>query len=258
MKMSEEIRNEDIKGSTSIIEGRHAVLEAIRSGNNIERLFVLDGNHDGPVETIRRAAKKSNIQIRYVDKEYLDNLSVTGKHQGVICKSTSYEYSEIEDIFLKAEEKNEKPFIFLLDNIEDPHNLGAIIRTAEVSGAHGVIITRDRAASLSQTVERASAGAIFHIPVVKVTNMSETIKKLKNRGLWFVCADMEGEVMYKIDMRGAIGIVIGNEGSGVGTLVKKNCDFTASIPMFGKIGSLNASVAAGILAYEAVRQRNFN
>ena len=203
MKMSEEIRNEDIKGSTSIIEGRHAVLEAIRSGNNIERLFVLDGNHDGPVETIRRAAKKSNIQIRYVDKEYLDNLSVTGKHQGVICKSTSY------------------------DNIEDPHNLGAIIRTAEVSGAHGIIITRDRAASLSQTVERASAGAIFHIPVVKVTNMSETIKKLKNRGLWFVCADMEGEVMYKIDMRGAIGIVIGNEGSGVGTLVKKNCDFTA-------------------------------
>ena len=256
--MSEEIRNEDIKGSTSIIEGRHAVLEAIRSGNNIERLFVLDGNHDGPVETIRRAAKKSNIQIRYVDKEYLDNLSVTGKHQGVICKSTSYEYSEIEDIFLKAEEKNEKPFIFLLDNIEDPHNLGAIIRTAEVSGAHGVIITRDRAASLSQTVERASAGAIFHIPVVKVTNMSETIKKLKNRGLWFVCADMEGEVMYKIDMRGAIGIIIGNEGSGVGTLVKKNCDFTASIPMLGKIGSLNASVAAGILAYEAVRQRNFN
>ena len=256
--MSEEIRNEDIKGSTSIIEGRHAVLEAIRSGNNIERLFVLDGNHDGPVETIRRAAKKSNIQIRYVDKEYLDNLSVTGKHQGVICKSTSYEYSEIEDIFLKAEEKNEKPFIFLLDNIEDPHNLGAIIRTAEVSGAHGVIITRDRAASLSQTVERASAGAIFHIPVVKVTNMSETIKKLKNRGLWFVCADMEGEVMYKIDMRGAIGIIIGNEGSGVGTLVKKNCDFTALIPMFGKIGSLNASVAAGILAYEAVRQRNFN
>ena len=253
--MSEEIRNEDIKGSTSIIEGRHAVLEAIRSGNNIERLFVLDGNHDGPVETIRRAAKKSNIQIRYVDKEYLDNLSVTGKHQGVICKSTSYEYSEIEDIFLKAEEKNEKPFIFLLDNIEDPHNLGAIIRTANQAGAHGVIIPKRHAVGLTATVARTSAGAINYTPVAKVTNISRTIEELKEKGIWFACADMSGELMYNCNLTGAIGLVIGSEGSGVSRLVKEKCDFVVKIPMFGQIDYLNASVAAGVLSYEIVRQR---
>lgn len=237
------------------IEGRNAVIEAFRSGKPIDRLFVLDGCQDGPVKTILREARKGDTIINFVKKERLDQISSTGKHQGVIAYAAAYEYSDIEDMFALAEEKGEAPFLILLDNIEDPHNLGAIIRTANQAGAHGVIIPKRHAVGLTATVARTSAGALNYTPVAKVTNMANTIEQLKERGLWFVCADMDGEVMYKLDLKGPIGVVIGNEGDGVGRLVKEKCDFIAQIPMKGDIDSLNASVAMGILSYEIVRQR---
>lgn len=237
------------------IEGRNAVIEAFRAGKTIDKLFVQDGCHDGPINSIIREAKKYDTIINYVAKERLDQLSSTGKHQGVVAMAAAYEYSEIEDIFNLAEKKGESPFIFILDNIEDPHNLGAIIRTANLAGAHGVIIPKRRAAGLTATVARTSAGALNYTPVVKVTNIASTIQSLKERGLWFVCADMDGQVMYNLDLKGPIGLVIGNEGEGVSRLVREKCDFVASIPMKGDIDSLNASVAAGVLAYEIVRQR---
>ena len=239
-----------------IIEGRNAVLEAFRSGKTIDRLFVLDGCKDGPVQTIMREAKKhKDTVVSFVKKERLDQLSETGKHQGVIAYAASYEYAEVDDILAKAAAKNEDPFVIILDGIEDPHNLGAIIRTANLAGAHGVIIPKHRAVGLTATVAKASAGAINYTPVAKVTNIVKTIEELKEKGLWFACADMGGTEMYKLNLKGPIGIVIGNEGSGVSRLVKENCDMIASIPMKGDIDSLNASVAAGILAFEVVRQR---
>lgn len=237
------------------IEGRNAVLEAFRSGKTIDKLFVLAGCHDGPVNTITREARKQDTIINYVSKERLEQLSKTGSHQGVIAYAAAYEYAQVSDILEIAREKNEPPFIFILDNIEDPHNLGAIIRTANLAGAHGVIIPKRRAAGLTATVAKTSAGALNYTPVAKVTNISNTIEELKNEGMWFVCADMEGEIMYNLNLKGAIGLVIGNEGSGVSRLVKEKCDYTASIPMKGDIDSLNASVAAGVMAYEIVRQR---
>jgi 23S rRNA (guanosine2251-2'-O)-methyltransferase len=237
------------------IEGRNAVIEAFRAGKTIDKVFILDGCHDGPINTIVREAKKHNSIINYVSKDRLDHMSSTGKHQGVIAFAAAYEYAEVDDILKIAEEKGESPFIFILDNIEDPHNLGAIIRTANLAGAHGVIISKRRAVGLTATVARTSAGAINYTPVAKVTNISNTIEELKEKGLWFVCADMGGEVMYNLNLKGPIGLVIGNEGEGVSRLVKEKCDFVASIPMKGNIDSLNASVAAGVLAYEIVRQR---
>lgn len=237
------------------IEGRNAVIEAFRSGKTIDKLFVLDGCKDGPVMTILREAKKTDTIIKYVDKERLDHMSKTGHHQGVIANAAAYEYAEVEDILNAAKEKGEPPFIFILDGIEDPHNLGAIIRTANLCGAHGVIIPKHRAVGLTATVAKTSAGALNYTPVAKVTNIGNTIEDLKKEGLWFVCADMGGETMYKLNLKGPIGLVIGNEGEGVSRLVKEKCDFTASIPMKGNIDSLNASVAAGVLAYEIVRQR---
>ena len=237
------------------IEGRNAVLEAFRSGKTIDKLFVLDGCHDGPVNTITREARKCDTIINYVSKERLDAMSKTGKHQGVMAYAAAYTYAEVGDILDAAKEKNEPPFIFILDGIEDPHNLGAIIRTANLAGAHGVIIPKRHAVGLTATVARTSAGALNYTPVAKVTNISATIEELKKEGLWFVCADMGGETMYNLDLKGAIGLVIGNEGDGVSRLVKEKCDFIASIPMKGDIDSLNASVAAGVLAYEIVRQR---
>ncbi|MBR4670503.1 MAG: 23S rRNA (guanosine(2251)-2'-O)-methyltransferase RlmB [Butyrivibrio sp.] len=239
-----------------IIEGRNAVLEAFRSGKTIDRLFILDGCKDGPVQTILREAKKhKDTLINFVKKERLDQLSETGKHQGVIAYAASYEYAEVEEIFERAAAKNEDPFIIILDNIEDPHNLGAIIRTANLAGAHGVIIPKHRAVGLTATVAKASAGAINYTPVAKVTNIVKTIEELKDRGMWFVCADMGGTRMYDLNLKGSIGLVIGNEGSGVSRLVKEKCDMVASIPMKGDIDSLNASVACGVLAFEIVRQR---
>lgn len=237
------------------IEGRNAVLEAFRSGKTIDRLFVLKGCQDGPVRTIIREAKKHDTILSYVERERLDQLSETKKHQGVIAYAAAYEYAQVEDMLKVAEEKDEAPFLILLDNIEDPHNLGAIIRTANVAGAHGVIIPKRRAVGLTATVAKASAGALNYTPVAKVTNLTQTIKELKERGIWFVCADMDGAPMYELDLKGPIGLVIGSEGEGVGKLVKENCDFNAAIPMAGNIDSLNASVAAGVLAYEIVRQR---
>ena len=237
------------------IEGRNAVLEAFRSGKTIDRLFVLDGCQDGPVRTIVREAKKHDTIVNFVPKERLDSMSETGHHQGVMAYAAAYEYAEVEDILKIAEEKGEPPFLFLLDGIEDPHNLGAIIRTANLAGAHGVIIPKRRAVGLTATVARTSAGALNYTPVSKVTNMAATIEDLKKRGIWFVCADMGGESMYRLNLTGPIGLVIGNEGEGVSRLVKEKCDMIASIPMKGDIDSLNASVATGVLAYEIVRQR---
>jgi 23S rRNA (guanosine2251-2'-O)-methyltransferase len=239
-----------------IIEGRNAVLEAFRSGKTIDRLFILDGCKDGPVQTILREAKKSkDVVISFVKKERLDQLSETGKHQGVIAYAASYDYVEVDDILDRAKQKGEDPFVIVLDNIDDPHNLGAIIRTANLAGAHGVIIPKHRAVGLTATVAKASAGAINYTPVAKVTNIANTIEELKEKGLWFACADMGGTTMYKLNLKGPIGLVIGNEGSGVGRLVKEKCDMVASIPMKGDIDSLNASVACGVLAFEVVRQR---
>ena len=237
------------------IEGRNAVIEAFRSGKTIDKVFILDGCQDGPIQTVKREAKKHDCIVQLVKKERLDQLSETGHHQGVIAYAAAYNYAEVEDILALAREKNEPPFIFLLDNIEDPHNLGAIIRTANLCGAHGVIIPKRRAAGLTATVARTSAGALNYTPVAKVTNMAAAIEELKKEGLWFVCADMGGEVMYNLNLKGAIGLVIGNEGEGVSRLVREKCDYIASIPMKGDIDSLNASVAAGVLAYEIVRQR---
>ena len=237
------------------IEGRNAVLEAFRSGKCVDKLFILDGCQDGPVRTIAREARKTDTIINYVSKERLDQLSETRAHQGVIAQAAAYEYSTVDEILARAEEKGEPPFLIFLDNVEDPHNLGAIIRTANLAGAHGVIIPKRRAVGLTSTVAKTSAGAINYTPVAKVTNIVRTIEELKEKGIWFVCADMGGEIMYDLDLTGPMGLVIGNEGEGVSRLVREACDFTASIPMKGDIDSLNASVAAGVLAYEIVRQR---
>lgn len=237
------------------IEGRNAVLEALRAGKPIDKLYVLDGCPDGPVRTIIREAKKGDTIINYVKKERLDQLSETGHHQGVIAMAASYEYATVEDILEKAREKGEAPFIFVLDNIEDPHNLGAMIRTANLAGAHGVIIPKRRAVGLTPTVARTSTGAINYTPVAKVTNLKQTMEQLKKEGMWFVCADMDGTPYYQMDLKGPMGLVIGNEGEGVSRLIKETCDFVASIPMKGDIDSLNASVAAGVLAFEIARQR---
>ena len=239
----------------SKIEGRNAVLEAFRSGKTIDKLYVLDGCQDGPVRTVAREARKTDTIINYVSKERLDQLSETHAHQGVIAQVAAYDYSTVDEILARAEEKGEAPFLIILDNVEDPHNLGAIIRTANLAGAHGVIIPKRRAVGLTSTVAKTSAGAINYTPVAKVTNIVRTIEELKEKGIWFVCADMGGETMYDLDLTGPMGLVIGNEGEGVSRLVREACDFTASIPMKGDIDSLNASVAAGVLAYEIVRQR---
>lgn len=237
------------------IEGRNAVLEAFRSGKCVDKLFILDGCQDGPVRTIAREARKTDTIINYVSKERLDQLSETHAHQGVIAQVAAYDYSTVDEILARAEEKGEAPFLIILDNVEDPHNLGAIIRTANLAGAHGVIIPKRRAVGLTSTVAKTSAGAINYTPVAKVTNIVRTIEELKEKGIWFVCADMGGETMYDLDLTGPMGLVIGNEGEGVSRLVREACDFTASIPMKGDIDSLNASVAAWVLAYEIVRQR---
>ena len=230
-------------------------MEAFRSGKTVDKFIYFGWVSGWTVRTIAREARKHDTIIQYVAKERLDQISETGKHQGVIAVAASYEYATVEDILAKAKEKGEPPFILLLDNIEDPHNLGAIIRTANLAGAHGVIIPKRRAAGLTAVVARTSAGALNYTPVAKVTNLKTVMEQLKKEGMWFVCADMGGTTYYDLDLKGPIGLVIGNEGEGVSRLVKENCDFVASIPMKGNIDSLNASVAAGILAFEIARQR---
>ncbi|MBR3173697.1 MAG: 23S rRNA (guanosine(2251)-2'-O)-methyltransferase RlmB [Eubacterium sp.] len=244
-----------MENSELIIEGRNAIIEAFRAGRSVDKLFIQEHTKEGSMNTLIREAKKTKTLIKYVPKERLDQISETGHHQGAVAFVAAYNYAEIDDLFAKAEEKGESPFFIILDEIEDPHNLGAIIRTANLAGAHGVIVPKNRACGLTATVVKASAGAINYTPIVKVTNIAQTIESLKERGMWFVCADMDGETMYDIDLKGSIGLVIGNEGKGVSRLVKEKCDFVARIPMNGDIDSLNASVATGVLAYEIVRQR---
>lgn len=244
-----------IEAAETKIEGRNAVLEAFRSGKTVDKLYVLDGCQDGPVRTIIREARKHDTILNFVAKERLDQLSETGRHQGVIAQTAVYSYAQVEDLLARAREKGEAPFLILLDGIEDPHNLGAIIRTANLAGAHGVVIPKRRAAGLTAVVAKSSAGAINYTPVAKVTNLSATIEELKKEGMWFVCADMGGTPMYGLNLTGPIGVVIGSEGEGVSKLVRERCDMTAAIPMKGDIDSLNASVACGVLAYEIVRQR---
>lgn len=244
----------ELEESTVII-GRNAVLEAIRAERTIERLYVLEGPADGAMQSVLRAAKKKNIRINFVKKDRLNKLAESDKHQGAVAIAAAYAYAEVDDILKAARDKNEPPFIIILDGIEDPHNLGAIIRTANQAGAHGVIIPKRHAAGLTAVVAKTSAGALNYTPVAKVTNLARTIDELKEAGLWFACADMDGELMYDCNLTGAIGLVIGSEGSGAGKLVKEKCDFTIKIPMFGQVDSLNASVAAGVLSYEIVRQR---
>lgn len=248
-------QTEEHSENESLIEGRNPVLEAFRSGKTVDKLYVLDGCRDGAVLTIVREAKKQGTIVSFVKKERLDSLSQTKNHQGVIARTAAYSYAEVEDILARAKEKDEAPFIVILDEIEDPHNFGSIIRTANQAGAHGIIIPKHRSAGMTAAVAKASAGAVHYVPVAKVANLSQTIEDLKKEGIWFACADMDGTNMYQADLKGPIGLVIGNEGRGVGRLVKKNCDMTVSIPMKGDIDSLNASVAFAVLAYEIVRQR---
>ncbi len=246
---------DDDRNDQLMIMGRNEVIEAFRSGKTVERVYILDGSHDGKLDTIRREAKKAGVRIDYTDRKRLDEICGTDSHQGVVAKTAAYRYAEVEDILNKAEEMGEDPFIFVLDGIEDPHNLGAVIRTADLAGAHGVIIPKDRAVGLTATVAKASAGAINYVPVAKVTNIAHTMEELKDRGLWFAGADMDGELMYDCDLKGALGLVIGAEGAGLSRLVKEKCDYIVKIPTKGHLDSLNASVAAGVLAYEIVRQR---
>ncbi|MDD6328525.1 MAG: 23S rRNA (guanosine(2251)-2'-O)-methyltransferase RlmB [Lachnospiraceae bacterium] len=253
--MSIDVNNQEEEMTAHTVEGRNAVLEAFRSGKTVDKLYIQEGLRDGVISSILRDAKKHDVIVNFVSRDKLDQMSFANKHQGVIAICAAYTYAEIDDIFAAAEAKGEAPFIFILDEIEDPHNLGAIIRTANLCGAHGVIIPKRRAAGLTSTVGKASAGAVYYTPVAKVTNIAKTIEELKERGMWFACADMNGELMYDCNLTGPIGLVIGNEGQGVSRLVKEKCDYVVSIPMKGDIDSLNASVAAGVLAYEVVRQR---
>ena len=244
-----------MENSELIIEGRNAIIEAFRAGRSVDKLFIQEHTKEGSMNTLIREAKKTKTLIKYVPKERLDQISETGHHQGAVAFVAAYNYAEIDDLFAKSEEKGESPFFIILDEIEDPHNLGAIIRTANLAGAHGVIVPKNRACGLTATVVKASAGAINYTPICKVTNIAQTIESLKERGMWFVCADMDGETLYDIDLKGSIGLVIGNEGKGVSRLVKEKCDFVARIPMKGDIDSITASVATGVLAFEIVRQR---
>lgn len=237
------------------VEGRNAVLEAFRAKKTVDKLFVLDGCQDGPIKSILREAKKQDTIVNFVSKDRLNQMSESKNHQGVIAQVAAYEYASIDDMFELAKKREEPVFLFLLDEIEDPHNLGAMIRTANLAGAHGVIIPKRRAVGLTAVAAKASAGAIHYTPVAKVTNLAKTIDELKQRGVWFACADMDGQSMYSLNLTGPIGLVIGNEGKGVSRLVREKCDYIASIPMKGDIDSLNASVAAGVMAYEIVRQR---
>ena len=246
---------EHIENESLTIEGRNAVIEAFRAGKTIDKLFILDGCQDGPIRTILREAKKTDAVVQFVKKERLEQLSETGKHQGVIAFAAAYKYGTVEEMLAKAKDREEPPFLILLDGVEDPHNLGSILRTANQVGAHGVIIPKRRAVGLTATVAKASAGAINYTPVAKVTNMVNTMEELKKQGLWFVCGDMDGEVMYRQNLTGPIGLVLGSEGEGVSRLVKEHCDFSAGIPMHGDVDSLNVSVAMAVLSYEVLRQK---
>lgn len=236
--------------------GRNPVLEAIKSGRPIDKILIKKGKYEGSMVPLIKKAKEMGIIIQETDRAKLDAVAQGENHQGVIAYVSAHSYVSVDDILKNAEDKGEAPFVIICDKITDPHNLGAIIRTANCVGAHGVIIPKRSSAGINSTVAKTSAGAVEYTGVAKVTNIADTIDKLKKKGLWIAAADMDGESMYKTDLKGALGIVVGSEGSGVSRLVKEKCDFIISIPMYGEINSLNASVAAGVVMYEAVRQRN--
>ena len=239
----------------NMIIGRNPVLEAIKSGRTIEKILIKKGKYEGSMVPVVKKAKEARIILQEVDKAKLDALSEGANHQGVIAYVSDFRYSSVKEIMEYAAQKGEAPFVILCDKITDPHNLGAIIRTAECVGVHGVIIPKRGSVGVNATVEKTAAGATEHMKVAKVTNLAETIEDLKKQGMWFAAADMGGEMMYNIDLKGSLGIVVGSEGDGVSRLVREKCDFIATIPMYGKINSLNASVAGGVLMYEALRQR---
>lgn len=238
------------------VEGRNAVIELLESGKDINKIFVTKGEKHGSIHKIISLAKENKVILVEKEKKQMDEMAQTPNYQGVIAMVPPYEYCEIEDILQEAKNKKEEPFVLILDGIEDPHNLGSIIRTAETAGVHGVIIPKRRAAVVNSTVNKVSAGAVQHMKIARVTNLSDTIETLKKEGLWICGTDINTTTFYyEQDLTGAIGIVIGNEGSGIGQKVKKNCDFLVKIPMRGKVESLNASVSTGIVIYEAVKQR---
>lgn len=239
-----------------IIYGRGPVLEALKSSHPIEKIIIKNGPYAKSLIPVIDLAKKNNIIIQQADGARLDKMAEGENHQGVIAMVSAYKYATVEDILKNARDKGESPFVIICDKITDPHNLGAIIRTANCVGAHGVIIPKHESAGVNSVVMKTSVGAVEYTPVAKVTNLAATIDELKDNGFWVTCADMDGQPMYDIDLKGSIAIVVGSEGKGVSRLVREKCDFIASIPMYGEINSLNASVAAGVLMYEALRQRN--
>lgn len=244
------------KEKSNIIVGRNPVTEALKSGRDIDKLMI--STEDGSMKKILALAKERRIPIMKVEKSALDRLAPGQAHQGVCAYVSAYAYAELEDIFRIAEERGEDPFIIVLDNLEDPHNLGAIMRTAECAGAHGIIIPKRRACSLTEVVAKASAGAIEYMPCVKVTNIAQTIEELKERGIWVAACDMGGQEYYKADLKGKLAVVIGSEGFGISRLVREKCDFVVSMPMVGRITSLNASNAAAVIIYEVRKQRDGN
>ena len=247
--MEKEIYNDQI-------EGRNAVLELLESGKDINKIFITKGERHGSINKIIRIAKENKVILVEREKRQMEEMSQTQNYQGVIALVPPYEYCEVEDILQEAKQRGEEPFVLILDGIQDPHNLGSIIRTAETAGVHGIILPKRRAATVNSTVNKVSAGAVQHMKIARVTNISDTIEQLKKEGLWICGTDMNTNSNdYEQDFTGSIGIVIGNEGSGISPKVKNNCDFLVKIPMKGKITSLNASVSAGIVMYEAIRQR---
>ena len=254
MDSREEFRQNIGTDGLEVVAGRNPVTEALNGDRDVERVFIADGS-EGSVSKIVAIAREQGVIVAFVPKEKIDAMAPGTKHQGVVAKVSEYKYADMEEVFARAEASGEDPFIIILDEVTDPHNLGAIIRTAECVGAHGVIIPKRRAASLTQTVALSAAGAIESMPVVQVTNLARTIEELKEKGIWIGAADMDGETYYEANLTGPIAIVIGNEGKGVGRLVKEKCDFVLSIPMYGKINSLNASNAAAVLMYGIRRAR---
>ncbi len=247
--------NEEVKVREDIIEGRNAVIEALRSNRTIEQIFVANGDVSGSINVVLALAKEKSIVVKYVDRKKLDQISQTGSHQGVIAQVTPYEYCDVEDILEYAKERNEQPFIIILDEIEDPHNFGSIIRTAEVCGAHGIIIPKRRNVGVTPVVFKSSAGAVEYTKIAKVTNINSAIDALKEKGIWIYGADMNGDNCFEVNFDGAVALVIGSEGKGISKLTKEKCDALVKIPMVGKISSLNASVAGGILMYEILKQK---
>ena len=238
-----------------MVAGRNAVMEALKGSRSVNKLMIANGSTEGSIKEIIAVAKEKGVNIQYWDRSKLDSIARGIRHQGVLAQVAPVQYAELEDILQVAKDRNEPPFIVLLDELEDPHNLGAILRTADAAGVHGVLIPKHRSCPLSATVAKTSAGAVEHVPVARVGNLVQTIKKLKQEGLWVAAADMDGKDYYDTDLTGPLLLIIGSEGQGVGRLVKEQCDFVVRIPMVGKINSLNASVAGSILMYEAMRQR---